>query len=439
MPRRRPPIPSLFRTRFTVETKAPFRRHLNRLEVEIGREDYGHLKTVELLAAPPSEADFSALEEITGRLLATTQNLYNRDLLQRLGLRVYLDRPDYAVYYRLPGRVLRFTAAWRQTVLNAIFGFLPREDTGWHRCACCLPGFCARFLPDAAGGVLLLRRGGHVRHDLPLVTATHCPYDPHTLEVTLWLLRIGAGRGALINLGFSGREPLTDENLKKLQGWGIPLNPSSIDVIYPYTDSEGHPFCFKLEKHFPRYVSLLGGPPPALVIDIHGCVGTRPGDRRILVGLGGHPPFPELSALGEVRAEGSALHLHPSPALRHGLAILERLRGELWIQFCTAADRGSLFRVEEDGSFTGRDLDPRREVASLLPGETRNWLPAEGIRWLPGAGGNARQRREARRLRPDALCLHVEIPLRVRLEIASRWRSGCGPSLAGNRPESPFS
>jgi hypothetical protein len=91
MPRRAPEIPVLFRHRFSVDYSAPFQRHLNRLEVEIGREDYRHLKKVELLSTFPTDAQFAAMEEITARLLKTTQNNYNRDLLRRLNIRVYLD------------------------------------------------------------------------------------------------------------------------------------------------------------------------------------------------------------------------------------------------------------------------------------------------------------------------------------------------------------
>ncbi|NIQ95657.1 MAG: hypothetical protein GWN87_16720, partial [Desulfuromonadales bacterium] len=65
-------IPRLFISRFEVDYKAPFRRYLNRLEVEIGREDYRHLKQVELLEETPGEEHFAAMEEITERVLKTT-------------------------------------------------------------------------------------------------------------------------------------------------------------------------------------------------------------------------------------------------------------------------------------------------------------------------------------------------------------------------------
>ncbi len=298
MPDFRPDIPSLFVTDFKVDYAAPFRRHLNRLEVEIGGEDYRHLKRVELLDESPSEAQFSAMEEITSRLLETTQNNYNRDLLQRLGIRVYLDVPRYAVYYRLPDRSLRFTAAWRQKALVRFFREVPLDNTGWRPCGSAPPGFAGRFLPDRSGGVLLLRQNHRPDGEQPLITATHGPYDPHTLDVALYFLRTGKAGAALINLGFSGREPLTDANLEKLKRWGIPLNPSNIDVIYPYTDEAGHPYCYKLEEGLGRLVGLLEIDPPGLILDIHGCVGTRPEDVRLVVGLGGFPPFPRPGGSG---------------------------------------------------------------------------------------------------------------------------------------------
>ena len=64
-----------------------------------------------------------------------------------------------------------------------------------------------------------------------VLTVSHGPYDPHTLEVAFYFLRSGKGRAAVINLGFFGREPLAVSNLQKLKGWGVPLNPSNIDVI----------------------------------------------------------------------------------------------------------------------------------------------------------------------------------------------------------------
>lgn len=422
MPGAPPSIPRLFVSKFTVDYSAPFRRHLNRLEVEIGREDYRHLKRVEMLAEAPTEGQFRGMVEITSRLLKTSQNNYNRDLLRRLGIRVYLDPVRYAVYYRLPDRTLRFTAAWREQVLQRFFHTAPAVDTGWRPGAPRLAGFEARFLPDGAGGVLLLRRSGERDPGQPLLTATHGPYDPHTLDVALYFLRTGKGAAALVNLGFSGREPLTDENLEKLKGWGVPLNPSNIDVIYPYVDDVGHPYCYKMEEGLGRYVKTIGGEPPALIIDIHGCVGTLPGDDRLVVGLGGFPPYRAVDDVGRPERRGDILHLSPHPPLRHGLSILRDLSENIYIQFCEAPHRGCHFFLMGGLQLIGRSFDPHQETQSLLPGEERTFLPGENIRWLPGAGGNALQRIVARRLRADALCLHVEIPTDVRRRIALKLR-----------------
>ena len=418
MPRGAPDIPALFRHRFSVDYSAPFKRHLNRLEVEIGREDYHHLKKIELLATAPSEAQFADMEEITARLLNTTQNNYNRDLLRRLNIRVYLDARHYDVYYRLPDRSLRFIAAWRQKVLGRFFGRAPLQDTGWRPAGTRLAGFAARFHPDPAGGVLLLRRQHVPTGNCTLLTATHGPYDPHTFDVAMFLLRSGCGSAAIINLGFSGREPLTDENLDKLKRWGIPLNPSNIDVIYPYLDASGHPHCYKLEEGLRRYVALLESGPPQVIIDVHGCVGTQADDCRLIVGLGAAPPYPRFAALGRLETLGNSLLLSPKQILQSSLTLLRGLSTEVSLQFCTGPHRCYHFRVGEEPPFSGRQVDPRTEACSLLAGEPRYFLPAEQTRWLPGAGGNALQRREAAKLRPDALCLHVEIPTAVRRRIA---------------------
>ncbi len=422
MPGAPPNIPKLFISNFTVDYSAPFRRHLNRLEVEIGREDYRHLKRVELLDQMPSETRFAGMEEITGRVLKTTQNNYNRDLLQRLGIRVYLDPADYAVYYRLPDRALRFFPVWRQKVLTRFFGSPPGTDTGWRPCGSRLSGFEARYHPDAAGGVLLLRRANLANGDLTLLTATHGPYDPHTLDVALFFLRSGKGQAALVNLGFSGREPLTDENLEMLKQWGVPLNPSNIDVIYPYVDAAGHPYCYKLEEGLRRYIALLEIPAPALIIDIHGCVGTQPDDHRLAVGLGGFPPYRSTDELGQLIERGGVLHLAPDPPLRKGLETLRDLSEEIFVQFCQKQHQCYQFFVLGGLQLMGRQLDPRQEAKSLLPGEERTFLPKENVRWLPGAGGNALQRIEARKLHADTLCLHVEIPTAVRRRIALKLR-----------------
>jgi hypothetical protein len=266
--------------------------------------------------------------------------------------------------------------------------------------------------------VLLLRRQHAHTGKFTLLTATHGPYDPHTFDVALYLLRSGCGTAAIINLGFSGREPLTDENLDKLKSWGIPLNPSNIDVIYPYLDASGHPHCYKLEEGLRRYVDLLEGGPPQAIIDVHGCVGTQPDDCRLVVGLGGAPPYPRLAALGRLETRDNRLFLTPPPILHSSLSLLRRLSTEISLQFCTRPHRCFHFLLGEQPPYTGRPVDPRTEACSLLAGEPRYFLPAEQTRWLPGAGGNALQRREAAKLRPDALCLHVEIPTAVRRRIA---------------------
>jgi hypothetical protein len=422
MNRAPPRIPQLFVNEFTVDAAAPFRRHLNCLEVEIGKEDYRHLKRVELVTEDPGEDAFARMENITARVLATTQNLYNRDLLQRLGVQVYLAVDDYAVYYRWPGRILRFVALWRHKVLKGIFGQIPATDTGWREAGGQLPGFAARFLPDGAGGVLLLRRGSGGAVPEILLTATHGPYDPHTLEVALFFLRSGKGGAALINLGFSGREPLADENLERLKTWGLPLNPSNIDVIYPYVDGRGHPYCYKLEEGFRGLVEELGTAIPRLVIDLHGCVGTLPEDRRLVVGLGGFPPWRQLDEFGRNEIHGEMVHLFPDTVLREGLGLLRELSEEIYLQFCVAPHRCYNLSLLGGLQLLGREFDPRGEVASLLPGEERNFLPRENLRWLPGAGGNALQRIEARKLAPAVLCLHVEIPTAVRRRIALKLR-----------------
>jgi hypothetical protein len=416
-----PKIPNLFVTPFRVDYAAPFRRHLNRLEVEIAREDYRSLHEVDLLPGMPPETFFSTMEEITWRILKTTQNNYNRQLLRQEGIRVYLDSQRYAVYYRLADRVVRFSAAWRRDVLRRFFGAEPISDSGWNPGGPRLPEFESRFLPDHAGGVLMVRAKGRKSSALPVLTVTHGPYDPHTLEVALLFLREGKGKAAIVNLGFSGREPLADEPLEKLKDWGIPLNPSNIDVIYPYADGRGHPYCYKLEECLGRFIGLLDEGPPAMIVDIHGCVGTSSDDSRIIVGLGGMPPYPATEDLGQIENTGKDLRLIPKAALRKGLDLLRGL-GQIQVQFCDGPHRGYHFRMTGTHALHGRSFDPRREPRPLLSGEERTYLPAEDVRWLPGAGGNALQRLTACRLRRDALCLHVEIPTQVRRRVALALR-----------------
>lgn len=418
MPESPPRISPLFVSQFEVDAALPFQRYLNRLEVEIGREDYSQLKQVELLATPPSAREFSAMEEITGRILKTTQNNYNRELLRHLRVRIYLDPRRYTVYYRLPDRCLRFVPTWRGRVLRRFFAAEPERTGAWEDCAAALPDFECRFLADAAGGVLLLRRRDAAsRRQLPLLTASHGPYDPHTLEVALYFLRTGKGGGAVINLGFAGREPLTDESVRKLAAWGVPLNPSNIDVIYPYVDAAGHPCCYKLEEGLPAYLDALGLDRPELVIDVHGCVGTRPDDQRLIIGLGGLPPFHHPAEFGAFSERAGILHLQPDDILRRGLSLLRELSAEIYLQLCFAPNQCCNFALLGGMQLIGAPVDPRRDVGSLLAGEERCYLPREDLRWIPGAGANALQRLALQRLNPEARCLHVEIPTAVRRKI----------------------
>jgi hypothetical protein len=411
----RPKISPLFVSQFAVDAALPFERHLNRLEVEIGREDYSQLKQVELLDEIPAEQVFAGMEEITGRLLKTTQNNYNRELLKSLQVRVYLDPDRYTVYYRLPDRCLRFVPSWRRKALQRFFVEEPVATGMWAACGSALPGFECRFQADGAGGVLLLRRhDGAARRELPLITASHGPYDPHTLEVALYFLRTGKGGAAVVNLGFAGREPLADESVQKLAAWGVPLNPSNIDVIYPYVDGNGHPCCYKLEEGLPGYVSALELERPELVIDLHGCVGTHPEDQRVVVGLGGLPPFRQPGEFGAFREQDGVLHLQPDPVLRRGLTLLRELSAEIFVQFCSGRHVCCNFALLGGMQLIGVQIDPRRDVGSLLAGEERSYLPREDLRWIPGAGANALQRLAAQRLNPRAHCLHVEIPTAVR-------------------------
>lgn len=414
-------ISPLFVNRFKVDDAAPFKRHLNRLEVEIAREDYGGLKRVELLDPPPRAEFYTPLIELTERLLHTTQNNYNRQLLLRLGIRVYLDVARYHVYYRLPDRCIRFIPAWREQVLNKFFAELPRNDTEWQPCPQLLPDFRCKFLADEAGGTLLLQ-GDKADPKLPLLTVSHGPYDPHTLEVALYFLRYGKGRAAMINLGFSGREPLTDGNQQKLKEWGVPLNPSNIDVIYPYVDAGGHPYCYKHEEGLCRYIHQLDGRLPELIVDVHGYVGTHAEDERVLVGMGGLPPFPQLDELGQTQLRGDVVHMQPNGRLRSGLQMVRDLSEEIYLQLCAAPHRGYHFGMLGGLQLIGRCFDPREEVSSLLSGEERSFLPTENIRWLPSAGANAKQRIEACKLSSPALCLHVEIPTRIRRQIALKMK-----------------
>ncbi len=411
----RPEISPLFISQFEVDASSPFERHLNRLEVEIGREDYSQLMRVEKLPHPLSEEQFSSMIETTELLLKSTQNIYNRDLLLRLGARIYLEPLTYTVYYRLPDSSLRFVPAWRDAILETFFEPRPVAPTGWHSCRSALPGFECRFLPDAAGGVLLFRhQNQNISRQRPLVTASHGPYDPHTLEVALYFLRAGKGGAAIVNLGFAGREPLFDSSLQSLTAWGVPLNPSNIDVIYPYTDAHGHPNCYKIEEQLPRFIALLELERPQLVIDLHGCVGTSASDETVIVGLGGLPPFHQPEDFGTYMQKEMVHHLSPDELLRQGLDLIRELSPQIYTQFCSSAHCGYNFILLGRMQMLGNRIDPHKDVASLTKGEERSYLPGENIRWIPGAGANALQRLSMRKVNSEAICLHVEIPTTVR-------------------------
>lgn len=422
MPYQPPQIPSLFISDFEVDESAPFRRYLNRLEVEIGKEDYQHLKQVDLLDEPLSESACARMIEMTDRLLRTSQNNYNCNLIRQLGVRIYLDPEHYVVYYLLKERTIRFTARWRQIVLKRFFRELPVVDTGWQGCHGALPGFVVRFLPDDAGGVLLLKRFPEGEDDLPLLTAPHGPYDPLTLEVTLYFLRTGKGGAAMINLGFAGREPLADENTRRLNEWGVPLNPSNIDVIYPYVDDAGHPYSYKLERGLRRYLDLLEIRTPNLILDLHACVGTSAEDQQLAIGLGGLPPFRTLDNVGAGESYGRIVHLQPNPVLRQGLALIRDLSRELFVQFCAGPHQCYNFAVLGGLQLIGSEFDPLQVVRSLVEDEERYYLPREQLRWLPGAGANALQRIEAAKLGAGTVCMHVEMPVAVRKRIALRLK-----------------
>jgi len=414
-------VSPLFLNRFKVDENAPFKRHLNRLEVEIAREDYRRMKNVELVEPCPGDEFFSGLVELTERLLHMSQNQYNCRLILDIGIRIYLDRSRYLVYYRLPDRCIRFVPTWRNELLRRFFGDVPLNNTGWVACDQVLSGYRCKYLADNAGGALLLQ---NVDNDpgLPLLTVSHGPYDPHTLEVALYFLRYGKGRAAMINLGFSGREPLTDENLQKLKKWGIPLNPSNIDVIYPYVDDIGHPNCYKHEESLCRYVNLLEGPEPDLIVDVHGYVGTHAKDDRVLVGMGGLPPYPRLEELGQIETRGDLIHLLPEVRFRCGLEMVRELSEEIYVQLCVESHQCYHFGLLGGLQLVGRTFDPREAVSSMLPGEDRGILSRENIRWLPSAGANALQRIQACKLGTKALCLHVEIPTDIRRRIALKMK-----------------
>lgn len=410
-------ISPLFMAPFQVDEQVPFKRYLNRLEVEIGREDYAGVLQVEPADPCPGDAFFAGCTELTERLLRTSQNSYNCRLLEALGIRVYCDYQRYQVYYRWQDGCLRFLPGWRNRLLRRFFAEVPLSDSGWQPADAVLADASCRYLPDHAGGALLIELPA-AASNLPLLTVSHGPYDPHTLEVALYLLRSGKGRAALVNLGFAGREPLTDDNLEQLKSWGVPLNPSNIDVIYPYVDHWGRANCFKHEESLCRYVGLLARPEPEIIIDIHGYVGTHAADQRVLVGMGGQPPYPTLAELGSADWSEQECRLQPSRLFERGLKLVQELSREVFVQFCMETNRCAHFALNENMTLQGRLFDPGVELTSLIEGEERSVLPSENVRWLPSAWANARQRAQACQLGSRALCLHVEIPTRVRRRIA---------------------
>ena len=204
----------------------------------------------------------------------------------------------------------------------------------------------------------------------------------------------------------------------------MPLNPSNIDVIYPYADEHGHPYCYKLEEGLPRYVAALEMSLPDLVIDIHGCVGTFSDDRRVVVGLGGLPPFREPEQIGTLRNEaGQSSTCNRMRPCGTGLDLIRDLSAEMYVQFCAGAHQCYNFALLGGMQLLGTRIDPHADVDSLLDGEDRAFLPNEDLRWLPGAGANALQRIAARKLNPDTQCLHVEIPTAVRRKMVLKLRS----------------
>lgn len=414
-------ISPFFINRFKVDENAPFRRHLNRLEVEIAREDYRRMLAVERVNTCPGDDFFAGFVDLTDRLLRHSQNDYNCRLLRNERIRIYLDRDRYQIFYRLPGRCVRFIPTWRNELLSRFFGAIPTSNTGWVACGHILTDYSCQYLADNAGGALLLQKQGS-DPELPLLTVSHGPYDPHTLEVALYFLRYGKGRAAMINLGFSGREPLTDENLTLLKGWGLPLNPSNIDVIYPYIDEKGHPNCYKHEESLCRYVDVLARPHPELIVDVHGYVGTHDADNRVLVGMGGLPPYPCLEDLGRVETRNTLTLLFPDQRFSRGLRMIRELSEEIYVQLCIDQHQCCHFGMLGGLQLIGRTFDPREEVTSLLPGEDRGFLARDNIRWLPSAGANALQRMQACKLGTKALCLHVEIPTRIRRRIALKMQ-----------------
>ena len=126
--------------------------------------------------------------------------------------------------------------------------------------------------------------------------------------------------------------------------------------------------------------------------------------------------------LARLEQSGETTLLFPHRALTHGLSFIRELSDEIYLQLCCQPDQCYQFAVLGRLQMVGRKISPKQDVASLLEGEERCYLPRENIRWLPGAGANALQRLEARKLQRDLLCLHVEIPTNIRRNMVLKYR-----------------
>jgi hypothetical protein len=177
-----------------------------------------------------------------------------------------------------------------------------------------------------------------------------------------------------------------------------------------------------MERNLGDYIRQLEIQLPSFILDIHGCVGTSATDNKVVVGLGGLPPYQDLGHFGRLAEHGSVLHLFPDADLREGLTLVRGLSEEVYVQFCLAAEQCFHFALLGGLQLVGRQIEHQHEVESMLEGEERTFLPSDAVRWLPGAGANALQRRQADRLKPGLLCLHVEIPTAVRRRMVLKLR-----------------
>ena len=159
-----------------------------------------------------------------------------------------------------------------------------------------------------------------------------------------------------------------------------------------------------------------------LIVDVHGYVGTSTDDRRVIVGLGGLPPYPDPQKMGQLEIKGETVRLKPDGRLLQGLKMIRELSPEIAVQFCAASTCGYHLELQDDLSLCGRIFDPQPEMESLLKGEERNYLTRENVRWLPSAGANALQRVQACKLNSCAGCMHVEIPTLIRQRMALRMK-----------------